>query len=58
MRSGDDPRGEEGGHVYSRECCVGELSKKHHRLRVCATKTTKVALLHRQGAATLLLEWD
>ena len=58
MRSGDDPGDEEGGHVYSRECCVGELCNKHHCLRVCATKTTEVALLNRQGAAALLLEWD
>ena len=58
MRSGGDPGGEEGGHVYSRECCVGELSKKHHCLRICSVCTTEVALLHRQGAAALLLEWD
>ena len=58
VRSGGDPGGEEGGHVLSRECCVGELSKKHHCLRVCGAKTTEDALLHRQGAATLLLEWD
>ena len=25
MRGGGDPGGKEGGRVYSRECCVGEL---------------------------------
>ena len=58
MRSGDDPEGKEGGHVYSRECCVGELSKKHHCLRFCGTQTAEEALLHRQEAAALLLEGD
>ena len=58
MRGGGDPGGEEGGHVYSRECRVGELCKKHHRLRVSGTKTAKEALLHRQGTAAVLLEGD
>lgn len=47
VRSGGDLGGAEGGYVYSRECCVGKLSKKHHCLRVCGANTAKEALLHR-----------
>ena len=58
MRGGGGPGGEEGGHVYSRESCVGEHSEKYHRLRVCDTEAAEEALLYRQGAAALPLEWD
>ena len=58
MWSGGNPGGEEGGHVHSRECCVGELSKKHHCLRICGTQTTEEMSLHRQGTVAEQLEVD
>ena len=58
MRSGGDPGGEEGGHVYSSGCIVGKLGKKHHRLRICVAETAEEVFLHRQGTAAALLEGD
>ena len=55
MRVGGDPGGEEGGHVYSRECCVGELSDKHHRLRLSGTFTDYSK--HRMRGEVRMLNW-